>query len=185
MAAGMAPAVLALLCGVAGAARAMPGAMPWDHAGGPGRPDCTACHFDRPAVEPSAALRLSGLPENIVPGKAYDLRLRLKADGLVTAGFLLRAESGRAGEEGTGSGAFLPADGRAEAKDGAIRSTEAGARQKSSGAAEWRFSWRAPDDLAETLTFYLAAVAGNDDESPLGDRVHLRQIERTVAAERN
>lgn len=166
---------LAVLWIAAGVARAMPGAMPWDHAGGAGRPDCTACHFDAGAVKQSAALHVTGLPEKAVSGKTYDLTLRLETDGLVTAGFLMRAETGEADADMT-SGRFLPADERTEANDGAIRSTQAGAAPAAPGTAQWRFSWKAPADLEGDLTFYIASVAGNDDASPLGDRVHLREV---------
>ncbi|MFP4002789.1 MAG: choice-of-anchor V domain-containing protein [Alphaproteobacteria bacterium] len=164
----------------AGAARAMPGEMPWDHAGGPGRPDCTECHFDSEAVEHSPALRLEGLPERAVPGRSYDLVLRLEADGLETAGFLIRAQTAAAQEAGLPPGRFLPANDRTEAGEGAIRSTESGARQKRPGVAEWRFSWRAPGRSVGAVTMYAAATAANDDRSPLGDRVHLFQTAVTV-----
>jgi hypothetical protein len=163
-------------CLWAGMAQAMPGSMPWDHAGGPGRPDCTACHFDAAAVSPSPALRLTGLPERAVSGTSYDLVLRLGTENLETAGFLISADArGPAGER-LSAGTFTPANGRTEAGESAIRSTVAGARQTEPGAAEWRFSWQSPGGFSGMVTIYAAGIAANDDQSPLGDQVHLLQI---------
>lgn len=169
-------AYLAPLAFWAAAAQSMPGEMPWDHYGAPGGPDCTACHFDSEAARQSPSLHLEGLPEKVAAGETYALALRLEAEGLDSAGFLMRAEMPAPDGKGKPSGRFIPADGRTQADEGAIRSTAEGARQKAPGAAEWRFSWQAPEELAGMVTIYIAAVAANDDLSPLGDRVHLKQV---------
>lgn len=172
------PAALAGFGLPGGTAFAMPGAMPWDHAGGPGRPDCTACHFESGATAQSPALRITGWPGKAEPGKSYALVLRLEAE-LAAAGFLMRAE--KTSDMGAPAGRFLPADDRTEAGEGALRSTVAGTKPAAPGKAEWRFSWQAPGDFTGPVTLYIAAVAADDDRSPLGDRVHLRQLDGEVA----
>lgn len=163
-----------------GGARAMPDAVPWDHAGGSGRPDCTECHFDAAAVTQSPALRLEGLPEKAVAGRTYPLVLTLEAEPLALAGFLLHAVARTTSGELALPGYFHPADGRTEGGEGAIRSTFDGARPPRPGFAEWRFSWQAPEDFVGTVTFHIAANAANDDQSPLGDGVHLMEVSREV-----
>ncbi len=176
---GRAACAVAVFLPMAATAQAMPGAVPWDHYGGPGRPDCTACHFDAEAIAQSPALRLEGLPERAVSGNTYELALSLKADGLLTAGFLIGAEAHASQGRDASAGDFLSADNRTQAGEGALRSTAEGARPAARGVTEWRFSWHAPENFVGTVTMHIAGVAANDDLSPLGDRVHL--LHKTVA----
>lgn len=149
--------------GAAFPAFAAPDGAAWDHDGGPGRPDCTACHFDGEAERESDALILEGLPQGARPGARYEFVLRLAHPDLAIAGFVMTAQAG----------AFESADDRTEAKNGAIRSTLKGAAPAAPGEAAWRFVWIAPDDAQGEIAFHIAANAGNDDASPFGDRIFL------------
>ncbi|MBB5518871.1 choice-of-anchor V domain-containing protein [Amphiplicatus metriothermophilus] len=147
---------------------ALPDGADWSHDGGPGRPDCSACHFDAAPLRQDARLTLDGLPERIEPGARYDLALTLSAETLKVAGFVLRAEM-----NGAEAGAFEPLGEGLEAKGGALRSNAKGARPDAPGRVVWRFRWTAPEELAGPVRFYVAANAGNDDLSPFGDQVFL------------
>ena len=45
----------------------------------------------------------------------------------------------------------------------------------------WRVTWTAPASLAGPIRFEIWANAGNDDLSPLGDRLHHRVLEIPAA----
>jgi hypothetical protein len=162
-------AALALALLRAPAAEAHPGAAPWEADGRPGRDTCHTCHFDSEPVRGSDDLQLLGLPRQPEPGKVYDLIVVLKQAGMKAAGFLIVLDPAAAG-----SAPFKAGSNRVEAKDAAIRSTPAGVKQ--ADEAKWPLQWRAPDKLPAEIVFYLSANAGNDDQSPLGDRIYLKTI---------
>lgn len=162
----------AFLCLFAAPASALPDGADWSHDGGPGRPDCSACHFDAAPLRQDARLTLDGLPARIESGARYELVLSLTVETLKVAGFVLRAEMN--GEE---AGAFEPLSEGLETKGGALRSTAEGARPQAPGRAVWRFRWIAPENITGPVRFYVAANAGNDDLSPFGDQVFLSAFE--------
>lgn len=166
-------AVAAIL--FASAASAAPDGADWDHHGGRDAQDCTACHFDSRAQADSARLTLEGIPARLRPDEIYHLTLKLNDPALITAGFLIRAA-----REENDAGHFEPADDRTEANGARLRTTLEGSRQVQAGAAEWKFLWRAPDDLDGPVTFNIAANAANDDMSPFGDTIYLTKIVRGV-----
>ncbi len=169
-------APLFLLMLVASPAFAAPDAAPWDYDGGPGRSDCTQCHFDAEPFLQSDELRIEGLPTPIMPTKTYLFALHIEFDALVTAGFLITAEM-----NGAPAGEFQPADERTASNGAALRSTLVGARQAAKGAAQWTFRWTAPAHFDGPVTFYVAANASNDDASALGDQIFLSRFEADSA----
>ena len=44
------------------------------------------------------------------------------------------------------------------------------------GAGEWMVEWKAPEKLNKGVTFYAAAVSGNDDMSDKGDMVYTQSL---------
>jgi hypothetical protein len=98
----------------------------------------------------------------------------LRHDGLRTAGFQIAARL----EDGTQAGALLPDPddaGRTDvtAADGIqyAHHSYPGSRA-GNGVARWSVTWKAPDALTP-VSFNAAAVAGDDDISPLGDFVYV------------
>jgi hypothetical protein len=148
-------------------AAAHPDGAPWDRYGRPGGPDCTECHFDAPPQRQSETLILSGLPAAAEAGAKYDLLLTLR-NGEGIAGFLIASESG-----GGPAGVFEAPDEGLEAEGAALRSTRPRAFAGEQGSVSWGFRWSAPADMSDTVEFYVAANAGNDDASPFGDRIFL------------
>lgn len=150
-----------------GASSAHPDAPPWDHDGAEGAQDCTACHFDGASIQDSDGLVLKGLPKKIDPGVVYDLVVKLHSESLKNAGFLMTVHSAN-------GGVFESKDSRTESEGTAIRSTYAGSRTDVPGKSKWMLQWRAPETLDAVIEFYIAANAGNDDQSPFGDEIHLK-----------
>ena len=169
-------ALLPVLALVASPALAAPEGAPWTQDGGPGRPDCTQCHFDGKAIRQSQAVYLDGLPAAVVAHETYELSLNIEYSDLITAGFLITAESG-----GGPAGAFQPTDNRTSANGAALRSTKEGVRQETPDKARWTFRWTAPARIDGPVIFYVAANASNDDASAFGDQIFLSTFEVKTA----
>lgn len=45
----------------------------------------------------------------------------------------------------------------------------------------WKYQWRAPASIAQSIVFFVAASSANDDGSPFGDIIHFRSFELTAA----
>lgn len=158
--------------------RAHPEGAPWDNAGGYGREDCTSCYFDGAAVSPSTDLRLEGVGGSVRPGASYDLTVILTRLQSPSVGFLLRADVTGADGRPLPVGRFEAVDRDVETQGAAARSTKAGSRADGTAEQRWRVVWQAPETFppGEEIAFSLAANAGNDDQSPFGDVVHLSRI---------
>jgi hypothetical protein len=169
-------ALLPVLALVASPALAAPEGAPWNQDGGPGRLDCTQCHFDGKAIRQSEAVHLDGLPAAVVAHETYELSLNIEYSDLITAGFLITAESG-----GRPAGAFQPIDTRTSANGAALRSTREGLRHGAPGSAKWTFRWTASASVDGPITFYVAANASNDDASAFGDQIFLSTFEAKTA----
>jgi len=150
------------------AAQAYPDGAPWGAAIPAAEQNCASCHFGLDPVHDSESLIISGLPDRPEPETTYELIVVFDAPGSVSAGFQLiaLAEDGRAGT-------IVSAGANLEFIGSSVRST---VPQKSDGEKTWAINWRAPDEASTTITFYVAASAANDDQSPFGDTIHFRAL---------
>lgn len=146
---------------------ASPDGADWEAADEP--QGCGSCHLGDPPIESSDALSIEGLPQQPESGKSYELTIRLRDPALKNAGFLLSIRS-----DATPTGTLESLDGRTETDRNRARSTWDGSFPPAAGEASWTVVWTAPPSLESILHFDLWANAGNDDLSPLGDRVHHR-----------
>jgi hypothetical protein len=173
---GLAAGMIAALAAF-GPALAYPDGAPAGYSGGFDEPACGECHFGGEPVEPSG-LSLAGLGETFEPGVTYELELRLYLSNLAVGGFQLtarfaegpmrgRSAGGLAGDGGTG---LELADGVAY-----IGHREVARPAGEGEAVGWRIRWTAPGE-AQAVVFHAAAVAGNDDHSPIGDIVHQLEL---------
>jgi hypothetical protein len=147
---------------------------PAAHTGAFGEPSCQTCHSDAPDNAGPGALRLVGVPERYRPGGVYDLTLELADPALRAAGYQLTARY----EDGAQAGVVAVA--APEAARSAVTVERGvqyahhiydGTLPDEDGTARWRLVWHAPDS-ADAVVFSAAAVAADDDLSPLGDRVY-------------
>jgi hypothetical protein len=132
---------------------------------------CKGCHLDSPdPADRDEALAIRGLPSELEPGQRYRLTIVLSDPALLTAGFMLSVST-----NGEAPGKLSPADETTETlEDTVARSTRAGSVPPAPGEAAWQLDWTAPVPTDEPVRFDLWGNAGNDDLSPLGDRVHHR-----------
>ena len=57
----------------------------------------------------------------------------------------------------------------------------AGSRVAATGANSWTIDWTAPETLAASVQFNVAANASNNDDSPLGDYIYVKMVRSTPA----
>jgi hypothetical protein len=148
--------------------------------GGFGEDDCSVCHAGQPVDEPAGQLTLAGLPDVIAPGKAYTLTLRLVRPGLKSAGFQL---SIRDAEDGTQAGRLEAADSNRDRiavfDSRGIQFAQhiaPGILQGSEAAVHWLLIWTAPAEPGP-VAVHAAAVAGDGDNSELGDHVYTLEVD--------
>jgi len=137
---------------------------------------CGSCHLGSPDPTDSPSVSIEGLPGLVSPAQTYTLEIVLADPDLRIAGFLLEVTAADAP-----AGVLTSLDTTTESRAARARSTRAGARPLSPGTARWRVTWTAPPTLPGPVRFEIWANAGNDDLSPLGDRLHHRALEVPAA----
>ncbi len=179
---------LLAVCGAAALAaapfRVRPEGPPPAHTGGFGEPTCRACHSDGdPLGAPDGSLVIGGLPDRFEPGRTYDVTVTVTRRGLVRGGFELAVRfAPLAPRAALQAGLLLPAD---RERSGLTRDSvtgivyahhlEPGTHALRPGELRWWLRWTAPVDR-QAVVFHVAAVAGNDDNSNLGDEVYARAL---------
>lgn len=168
----VAGAALSVLAQGAGAYRTGP---PAGHTGGFGEPTCAVCHWDDEDVDgPPGALTVH-VPERYEPGVTYDLAVRLRDPALRVAGFQLSARFADGARAGSQAGELTAPDSSVlvvTTGEGISYASHAAAGTVPGvdGEASWTVRWTAPRE--GSVIFHVAANAGNDDASELGDRIH-------------
>jgi hypothetical protein len=175
------PAGLALFCTLtatllaAADPRATRDRPPPGHSGGFGEPTCQACHDDAAADSGPGRLTVSGAPDRWEPGRTYLLTVRLSYPGMRAAGFQLTVRF----EDGSQAGSLLPGpDDERRVGISVDRDIQYahqlydGGDPSDDGKGRWTLTWHAPADSGRVVLLHAAAVAANDDLSPLGDFVH-------------
>lgn len=174
-------AALVLGLGLA-CALAFPDGAPPGHTGGFGEPNCGACHFggDSPADE--TGLRLKNLGDTYKPGRIYEFVLHLADPGKV-GGFQMSVRFNDAPYHGQSAGRLESDGDRLRVVEGDkvqyLGHREVGRRDHASDDIRWRIRWTAPEKSGGGVIVHIAAVAGDDDESPIGDTVYAltRQLQ--------
>lgn len=161
-------AALAALCSAANAL-AYPEGAPWGAANPDTDESCASCHFDAEPVRNTPRLVLAGLPERLQPGQVIEFELQFTEFESAVAGFQLLIDAGK-----QNAGTIFAKKDKMEAIGAAVRSTEPS--KPEDGQARWAFTWQVPALLTGPVDIHAAALAGNDDGSPLGDKVHFRTV---------
>jgi hypothetical protein len=165
-----------------GFAPALPDRPPLAHTGGFGEPTCAECHGDGPLNERPGSVSLSGVPWRYDLGTTYRLSVRLVRAGLGNGGFQLSARVAGGSSGGRQAGTLLPTDFRVDVTDSVkanvgrvayARHTREGSQRVRPDTLQWTVEWKAPMTAVGPVIFHVAANAGNDDDSPLGDYVYI------------
>ncbi len=171
-------ALLLLGLGFPGLATALPEGAPPGHSGGFGEPSCASCHMGA-APSSNDSLRIKGLPDNYNAGERYRLELILRSEGSETGGFQLSLR--RAPEKSAGQFVVEGESLDVQTKAGVDYLGHTELRHAFEEEVTWSFDWKSPEDKCEPIELHIAAVAGNDDASPLGDTIFT--LQRTLVPE--
>jgi len=158
-----------------------PHGPPIGHTGGFGEPTCHACHSSEELNAPGGRLTVEGLPASYEPGRAYEVRILLTRVDMRRAGFqftLRYAAGDSAGRQAGTVEASLPRVVVVTERSSGVRyvqqTMEGSALGR--GATSWTVRWVAPRPALGPVALHLAANAGNDDNSPIGDYVYADSV---------
>ena len=151
-------------------------------ARGSGEGSCWACHWDFDENDPGGKVSLEGIPDAFVPGQRYSVTLSLSREGMVTAGFQMAVRF----EDGSQAGT-LEVGGDEERRVGISTDRDVQFAQhrlegvpSPDASTRWTVTWTAPASGSGPAIFNVSALAGDGDESQVGDYVHT--LERKVPA---
>jgi hypothetical protein len=160
---------------------AMPG-----RTGGFGGPTCQACHEG--AVNPAGgSLTVTGVPDRYTPGETYRIVVRLARTKMLRGGFSIAARYASGPQARQQAGEWQASGDRIvfhpDAQTGVryAQQTAKGAQANSPGSIEWHLDWKAPAE-GEPVQFNVAANAANNDRSPTGDAIYLRELTASARA---
>jgi hypothetical protein len=153
--------------------------------GGFDEDSCVACHADQPVNDAEGRLTLSGFPKRYAPGRTYEIELALSRPQLKAAGFELAVRDARARTQAgkleipAGSGERIGLSDERGVQFAHHLRPEQPMQQDASAAPEaaaarWALSWTAPD-AGGPVVLHAAAVAGDGDDSELGDFVYTTE----------
>jgi hypothetical protein len=171
----------------AGGTETGPPSSPWTHfmdgpparvTGGFGEDSCQACHWDYELNDPGGSLRVEGIPEVFVPGESYPITVVLSRGGMGAGGFQLAT---RFEADTLQAGMLAPDPGDVErlevASDRNVQFAQhrlGGTRPLRPHATAWTLTWTAPTPReAGPVLFHVSAVAGDGDDSQVGDLVYV------------
>jgi len=136
--------------------------------------NCASCHEFGVGA---GGVQLFGVPDRYIPGKTYDLTVRVRDDELVGAGFEISAERA-VGHVGT----LIVSDAlntqRADGLPTYLTHSSSGYGDSLStwaangNAYEYHLQWRAPDFDSGPVTFYTSGQATNDANSFFGEHLY-------------
>jgi len=147
--------------------------------GGFGEDSCYACHWDGGENDAPGAVRILGLPDQFEPGARYPLEVLLSRPGMEVGGFQLAVRTAADGEQ---AGSVEPGSDEKERIEVItendiqyIQHRLGGIPPSAPDTSRWRLVWTAPATGAP-VTFNVAAVAGDNDESQFGDHVYTAEV---------
>jgi len=135
--------------------------------GAPGEGSCIDCHSGFPLNSGPGWLVIAG-PPAFEPGLTYPVTITLLQDGPLRWGFEFSPLV-------VGSCTITdPTTTQLEMENGKtyVKHTSAGTYEGSPGPTTWSFDWTAPVDAPETITFYAAGNAADNDGSTGGDYIY-------------
>ncbi len=159
---------------------------PASHTGAPSEKTCAVagCHDDNTVNSGSAEidLQLNESEKTIQPGHTYSLKIKITDPGVSRFGFQLTALEAKTNRDMSNfqimdsTRTQLVSNPHELKERRYITYTFDGTDAINEGYGEWSVNWTAPADLKKPVTFYLAAVSGNDDMSDKGDRVYTKHF---------
>lgn len=171
--------------GLSAIASAFPDGPPAGFTGGPssGYITCNACHWGSPG---DGGVEVYGVPSRYVPGRMYDLSVRIFDPAMKGGGFQLSVET----PDGEGAGSLVLSDpvktqfawGNEQFVTHTLEGYQAAVAHwdESDSSATYTLRWLAPEEEIGKLAVYVAGLASNDNGSLTGDAVYTVSVKMTV-----
>lgn len=147
--------------------------------GGFGEQTCHSCHFDYDLNRSEGNLQVSGLPEQLISGKVYSIKIEVYREDLGKAGFQLASRD----QLGKQAGVFkITENERVMLTENMpdslqfIQHSSKGTEPVNNGINKWIILWEAPSYLPDTVYFNVASNAANGDASEFGDWIYTKEI---------
>ncbi|MTI89243.1 MAG: hypothetical protein FH748_14910 [Balneolaceae bacterium] len=156
-----------------------PGHLTGAFTGGFGEESCHSCHFDYDLNWEDGKLSVSGIPDVVLPQRAYAFIIEVKREDLAKAGFQMSARY----EDGRPAGIFgLSNNDRQMFTDATadsvqyIQHSAAGTLPVDEDDFRWTVHWESPDSISGRVIFNIAANASNGDQSEFGDWIYVQEF---------
>lgn len=147
--------------------------------GGFGEETCHSCHFDYDLNWDEGSLMVNGIPDKIEAGHQYEIEIQVEREGLEKAGFQMSARY----PDGRQAGSFEVSENERimftkEVPDSVqyLQHSEKGTEPADKGYQSWMFSWKAPEELVDSVYFNISANAANGDQSEFGDWIYRQEF---------
>lgn len=156
------------------AAVALPDGADPAHTGSQGEPDCSACHFGGANPSEVSGIELMDLAEQMMSGKTYSLRFRVRDPEQQVGGFQVAVRDPKTGQS---RGELKASASQRVARQGEVdylthREPQSATTEQAEQEpfTEWQIKWTAVSAGAVELA--IAAIAADGDNSPIGDNVY-------------
>ncbi len=150
--------------------------------GGFGEKTCHSCHFDYDLNWEEGSLEISGLPQELIPGESYSIKIEVIREDMGKAGFQISARD----KKGAQSGVFNISDNKRvmltnQVSDSLqyVQHSFSGTEPVKTGVNNWVIEWVAPKELPDTTYFNISSNAANGDESAFGDWIYVKEVKAT------
>ncbi|MDI6783950.1 MAG: hypothetical protein QME64_07635 [bacterium] len=137
---------------------------------------CTHCHKGSPLNSGGGLFQLVGVPTKYTPLSKYPITVKLEQKGQKRWGFELKATAGTI--------LIIDSTNTQVSANTYLKQTLSGTYAGNTSGAIWSFKWQAPSTSIDTIIFYAAGNAANNDNSKAGDYIYTT-IVTTYRAGRN
>lgn len=123
----------------------------------------------------TSSIAIEGAPEHYTPGQTYTITLSIQDEGVQRFGYQLVVLHNRDNSNAGSLSLLDTINTQIIANDIALQDrryatyTYPGTEAKKSGVGEWQVRWTAPSTDEGPVTFYLATVSANNDDTDKGD----------------
>ena len=157
---------------------------PNGYTGSMGQLDCSICHSDfavGSGLDLGGMFEIMGVPDQYTPGQTYQITVTIGQPGQTRWGFELAARfEGTEDQAGTIVQTDLDNTQLSTFRNVQyIKHTNQGTYEMTAdGPVSWSFNWIAPD--TGTVVFGAAGNAANDDNTPSGDYIYVKEVTTTA-----
>lgn len=135
--------------------------------GAPGESTCIDCHTTFPLNSGSGTLKIENVPVEFIPMIQYPITIKISQNGQKRWGFELKTTSGTILVTDSTNTQLSLSTGTAY-----LKHTSVGTYADNTSGGIWTFNWQAPSAGSDTVIFYAAGNAANNNGFNTGDYIY-------------